>query len=439
MCRFFLPLAACMFKKPSKRSTSPRRARVTTGVTRSHAEATTGLRPFATGSFTTVAKRGLSRSRVVSTEQPIEPPAGPRSKLGPRPAGRSHSQARDIRMTHSTPNVASASQTPSSLPSSLFVGIDVAKNKFDLARSDSGELLVFSNDPRGIDKIVDLLLGAGPAVVVVEATGGLEQAMVDALLDKGLPVALVNPGRVRHFAIGMGIIAKTDRIDASVLMDFGRRGKSRLAKKRSENQVELDALVTCRRQLVKTRTEQGNIRHATRNKTALKSIDTILKALDRELAALDGKIRTLIDSDDDFKHTDRLLQSVPGVGPVLSATLTAELSELGHSDRREISALVGVAPYNSDSGKFRGKRSIFGGRTAVRSVLYMSALTAIRFNPILRDFAARLRRTGKLEKVIIVACMRKLLTLLNAMIRDNLTWSQLAVVRRIAPIGAGAK
>jgi len=335
-------------------------------------------------------------------------------------------------MTHST----SASVDPSSSdPSSfLFVGIDVAKNKFDLARSDTGELLVFPNDAQGIGKIVDLLRAAGPTVVVVEATGGLERALVDALLDAGLPAALVNPGRVRHFAIGMGIIAKTDRIDASVLMEFGRHGKSRLAQKRSENQVELDALITCRRQLTKTRTEQGNIRLATRSKSALKSIDTILKALDRELAALNEKIRKLIDSDDDFKHTDRLLQSVPGVGPVLSATLTAELSELGDSDRREISALVGVAPYNRDSGQYRGKRSIFGGRTAVRSVLYMATLAAMRCNPVLRDFAARLRRTGKVAKVVIVACMRKLLTLLNAMIRDDLQWDQLAVVRRLAPL-----
>jgi transposase len=311
--------------------------------------------------------------------------------------------------------------------------------KFDLARSDTAELLVFPNDPKGISKIVDLLLAAKPAVVVVEATGGLERPLVEALLDAGLPAALVNPGRVRHFAIGRGIIAKTDRIDASVLMDFAQHGKSRLAQKRSENQAELDALIICRRQLTKTHTEQNNIRSATRSKSALKSIDTVLKTLKVELASLDEKIRELIDADDDFKHIDRLLQGVPGVGPVLSATLTAELSELGKADRREISALVGVAPYNRDSGQYRGKRSIFGGRTAVRSVLYMATLAAMRCNPVLKDFAARLRRTGKAPKVIIVACMRKLLTLLNAMIRDDLQWDQLAVVRRITPIGAGAK
>jgi len=321
----------------------------------------------------------------------------------------------------------------------LFVGIDVAKEKLDLARSDTGEWLVFANNKEDVDKIVKLLLAARPTVVVVEATGGFENRLLEALLDAKLPAALVNPGRVRHFAIGRGIIAKTDRIDASVLMDFAQYGKVRLAQKRSENQVQLEALVTCRRQLIKTQTEQSNIRGATRNKSAVDCIDCVLKTIGAQIESLDKKIRELIDADDDFKHTDRLLQSVPGVGPVLSATLTAELSELGDSDRREISALVGVAPYNHDSGKLRGKRSICGGRQAVRSVLYMATLAAIRSNPIIRDFADRLERAGKLKKVKIVACMRKLLTLLNAMIREDITWEQLAVVRRIATAGAGAK
>jgi transposase len=337
-------------------------------------------------------------------------------------------------MTHSTSSVSSSSN-----PSDLFVGIDVAKIKFDLARSDTTQRLEFTNDPKGIKQTVDLLRVAKPVMVVVEATGGLEQPLVTALLDAALPVGLVNPGRVRHFAIGLGIIAKTDRIDAGVLADFARYGKTRLAQKCSENQLELDALVTCRRQLIKTQTEQTNIRSATRNTSALNSIDTVLKTLKAEVASLDEKIRQLIDADDDFKHTDRLLQSVPGVGPVLSATLTAELSELGDSDRRQIGALVGVVPYNRDSGTYRGKRSIFGGRAAVRSVLYMATLTAMRFNPIIKSFAARLYQTGKPAKVVIVACMRKLLTLLNAMIREDLQWDQLAVVRRFTAAGAGAK
>jgi transposase len=327
----------------------------------------------------------------------------------------------------------------SSSSSDLFVGIDVAKDKLDLACSDTGELLVLGNDPAGVQRIVDLLAPLAPKCIVVESTGGMERLLVHALLDAGLPVALVNPTRVRHFAIGMGILAKTDRIDAVVLMDFGRRGKVRFSQKRSENQLELDALVTCRRQLIKTRTEQGNCRRTTHSKTALKAIDAVLSALEHQLASLEQKIRKLIDSDDDFKHMDRLLQTVPGVGQVLSSTLTAELGELGSTDRCKISALVGVAPYNCDSGQFKGKRAIRGGRTAVRSTLYMATLAAIRFNPVIRAFATRLREAGKVAKVRIVACMRKLLTLLNAMIRDDLRWDQLAVVRRLSPIGAGAK
>lgn len=315
--------------------------------------------------------------------------------------------------------------------SPLFVGIDVAKDKLDLARSDSGALLTVANDPQGIARLVEPFQAARPTCIVVESTGGLERPLLEALLDAGLPVALVNPGRVRHFAMGIGILAKTDPIDASVLMKFAQLAEPRLAQKRSANQGELDDLITCRRQLTCARTAQANCRLTTRSKSALKSIDAILKTLDKQIELLDRKIRTLIDSDDDFKHLDRLLQSVPGVGPVLSSTLVGELSELGKTDRREIGALVGVAPFNHDSGKFRGKRSIRGGRTSVRCVLYMAALAAIRFNPVLRNFADRLRKTGKSAKVIIVACMRKLLTLLNAMVRDNLRWNELTVVKTL--------
>ena len=314
----------------------------------------------------------------------------------------------------------------------LFVGIDVAKDKLDLARSDSGELLTVANDPRGIARIVESLKAARPTRIVVESTGGLERPLLEALLDAALPVALVNPARVRHFAIGIGVLAKTDPIDASVLMKFAQLAEPRLAQKCSANQAELDDLITCRRQLTCARTAQANCRLTTRSKSALKSIDAILKTLDKQIELLDRKVRELIDSDDDFKHLDRLLRSVPGVGPVLSSTLVAELSELGNADRREIGALVGVAPFNHDSGKSRGKRAIRGGRTSVRCVLYMAALAAIRFNPVLRDFAGRLRKAGKCAKVIIVACMRKLLTLLNAMVRDNLLWDELTVVKALA-------
>lgn len=308
--------------------------------------------------------------------------------------------------------------------STVFVGIDVAKAKLDLACAGSDDLLTVGNDNDGIARILQMLKGKAVACIVVEATGGLEQPLVQALLEESLPVAVVNPMRVRHFAIGVGILAKSDPIDAKVLAKFARIGEVRLTQKRSENQCELDALVTCRRQLVFTRAQHGNCRLTTRSKAAISSIDAVLKTLDKQIKMLDEKIKKLIDSDDDFKHLDQLLQSVPGVGPTLSATLTAEMHELGQTDRRQISALVGVAPFNRDSGNFRGKRSIRGGRIQVRNVLYMATIAAIRCNPVLQRFAQRLQAAGKAAKVIIVACMRKLLALLNAMIRDSLTWNE---------------
>jgi transposase len=190
-------------------------------------------------------------------------------------------------------------------------------------------------------------------------------------------------------------------------------------------------LLTCRRQLARQKSVQMNCRATTTSKTAIKTIDAVLKTLGREIGKLDKKIRDLIESDDDFDSIDKLLRSVPGVGPVVSATLVAELSELGNTNRRQISALVGVAPYNCDSGARQGTRSIFGGRASVRSMLYMATVTAIRCNPIIRAFAERLQKEGKAKKVQIVACMRKLLALLNAMIRDRLTWDQLNVVKAL--------
>jgi transposase len=311
----------------------------------------------------------------------------------------------------------------------VFVGIDVAKDKLDLARSDCRQLLTVSNDEKGIDQIGKLFKTTVPACIVIEATGGLEQPLVNSLLEQGLPVAVVNPTRVRQLAMGLGILAKTDSIDAFVLREFARLAECRLTKKRSGNQVELDALVTCRRQLIQCRTNQGNCRGTTSNKAALQSIDAVLKALDKQIELLDAKVQKLINSDDDFSQLDRLLQTVPGVGTVLSSTLVAELSELGQTDRKAIGALVGVAPFNNDSGNFKGKRAIRGGRSQVRNVLYMATLSAIRFNPVIKVFADRLTAKGKLAKVVIVACMRKLLTFLNAMIRDNLTWQELSIVK----------
>jgi transposase len=319
-------------------------------------------------------------------------------------------------------------------PSHLFVGIDVSKTTLDLARSDTGELLTVNNDAAGIASLLKSLQDRQrprPRCIVIESTGGLERPLLEALLDAGLPVALVHPGRVRYFAKGLGILAKTDRIDAAVLMRFAQLAEPRLSQKRSANQTELEQLLTCRRQLTLARTAQSNCRLTTTSRKALKSIDAVLEILNRQIDELDTQIASLIDSDDDFKHLDKLLQSVPGVGPVLSATLLGELNELGRTDRRQIGALVGVAPFNADSGTAQGKRSIRGGRAEVRSVLYMATLAARRFNPVIKRFAQRLDAAGKNKKLTIIACMRKLLALLNAMIRENLPWNQLQVVKAL--------
>jgi transposase len=310
--------------------------------------------------------------------------------------------------------------------------IDVAKDKLDLARSDTDAVAVFSNDAAGIDQIVRLMLAARPTTLAIESTGGLERPLMEALLEANLPVALVHPGRVRYFAKGLGILAKTDRIDAGVLVRFAKLAAPRLAEKRSKTEADLRDLTACRRQLVATRTQQSNRRGATVNQAARKSIDAVLAALEKQIAALDKQIRRLIDADDDFRHLDQLLRSVPGVGPALSATLAADLRELGDADRQRVSALAGVAPFPDDSGAVHGKRSIRGGRAQVRNTLYMAALTSMRCNPVIKAFAQRLKSMGKVNKVIIVACMRKLLSLLNAMVRDGLTWNELNVVKNLA-------
>jgi transposase len=313
--------------------------------------------------------------------------------------------------------------------SSIVVGIDVAGNKLDLARSDSNQILTVANDDAGIAAIVELLRPLRPAVIVIEATGGLERPLVQGLLEAQLPAAVVNPGNVRHLALGLGVIAKNDRIDAQVLVEFGRHAKLRLAEKRSKNQAELDALVSCRRQLAGARAQQANRRGATASHAARRSIDSVLKEFGKQIDSLDRQIRKLIESDDDFRDQDRVLRSAPGVGPVVSSTLIGELGELGRIDRQRISALVGVAPYDNDSGPRKGKRFIRGGRAQVRCVLYMAAITAIRCNPVIKAFAKRLQAAGKLPKVVITACMRKLVTFLNAMLRENKTWDQLNVAK----------
>lgn len=312
----------------------------------------------------------------------------------------------------------SVSQTPE-----LYAGIDVSKDKLDLAIEGQAEIILFTNDAAGITQLIQRLEQLRPTLIVVEATGGYERTVLHAALDAALPIARVQAGRVRHFAKASGLLAKNDAIDAHLLAVYARCIQPAVTEKRSENQLELNALLVLRRQLIDARTAHTNQMQAADSAFVKNTLAKLLRQIDDRIKHVDKKIARLIDSDDDLAGKRDLLLSVPGVGAVTAATLAAQLPELGKLDRCQIWALAGLAPYDRDSGKYKGKRSIFGGRAAVRSVLYMAAITAIRCNQVIRTFAQRLQKAGKQPKVVITACMRKLLTMLNALARDKINWS----------------
>jgi transposase len=280
-----------------------------------------------------------------------------------------------------------------------------------------------SADPKGLERLRECLQPTGRCLVVVEATGGYERRLVAELIDAGHDVARVNPRQVRDFARSLGQLAKTDRIDARVLALFAEKVQPRPCEKVPENQAQLDALLTRRRQLVQMKASEQVRLHQAEMREVRKSVSHMLDELRAEIDDIDGQIAQLIDDHDDWSARVQQLATVPGVGPVTSRTLVAELPELGQLDRQKIAALVGVAPINRDSGAFRGRRCISGGRAQVRTTLYMAALTARRCNPVIRAFADRLKKAGKAPKVILTACMRKLLIILNTMARDNTNWN----------------
>lgn len=306
--------------------------------------------------------------------------------------------------------------------SNVFVGIDVAKHSFDVAVLPSQQSASLAYDEAGLRQLLEFLSPRGSCFVVLEATGGLERRLAGELIEAGHQVAVVNPRQVRDFARGRGQLAKTDRLDALVLARFAQQVQPRLTEKASEKQAELAALVTRRRQLQAMAVAESNRRDLASTQ-ARRSLDQHLAWLRKEVARIDAAIARLIASDEHWRGQAERLQSVPGVGPTTSAMLVAELPELGNINRREISALVGLAPFNHDSGRLRGKRSIWGGRANVRSALYMAALTAWRCNPLIRAFADRLQRAGKPFKVILTACMRKLLIILNVLAKNRQLWS----------------
>ncbi len=303
-----------------------------------------------------------------------------------------------------------------------FFGIDVSKTALDLAQWGKKEVVRYENDATGIAAMVAMLLAeTAVTLIVVEASGGFEKAMVTELAAVSLPIVVVNPTRVRNFARAKGQLAKTDQIDARVIADFGQTIRPEVRPLRTTDQQLIKALVTRRRQLINMQTAEKN-RRTSINPDLLPGLEKHLAWLKSELAEIEQEINHWIDKNVQWRETRKRMESVPCVGAVTSFTLLAELPELGTLSRQKIAALVGLAPFNRDSGRFRGRRHIFGGRSDVRSVLYMAALSGIRHNPALKAFYERLIARGKLFKVAITACMRKLLTILNAIVRDGSTW-----------------
>ncbi len=302
--------------------------------------------------------------------------------------------------------------------SETYVGIDVSKDRLDVAVLGNEGVWQVDNTPNGIAKLVQQMENLQPELIVVEATGGYQRGVVEALFLAGLPVAVVNPARVRQFARACGLLAKTDKLDAQVLAVFGQRVQPKLYEGKSEAEKQLSALLVRRKQVEEMlKAEQNRLR--TVSSSLRGSVERIITILKEEKKRLDEQIRELMIEQKAWQAQTQILTSAPGVGPVTTATLLAELPELGKMDRKKIAALVGVAPMNYDSGKKRGYRKTKGGRTDVRSVLYMSTLVATRYNPVIRTQYQHLLKRGKEKKVALTACMRKFLTILNAMMRDQ--------------------
>lgn len=304
----------------------------------------------------------------------------------------------------------------------VFVGIDVSKKELEVAERPTGQHAVFSNDESGVASMVAFVMSFSPSLIILEATGGLEIRAVGALAVKGCPVVVVNPRQVRDFAKATGRLAKTDSIDAQVLAHFAEAVRPDVRPLKGAEAQMLDAMSTRRRQLVEMLTAEKNRLFAS-PLCVREDIEVSIRWLESRLSKLNEDIDQFIKGSPLWREKDNILQSAPGVGPVLSMTILSDLPELGTLNRKEIAALVGVAPLNRDSGMFKGRRSIWGGRSCVRSVLYMGALSAIRFNPVIKKFYERLKEAGKCHKVAITACMRKLLVILNAMVRQSRCWS----------------
>jgi transposase len=305
----------------------------------------------------------------------------------------------------------------------LYVGVDVAKRGLEVALLGAElDRLSVANEPEGHARIVEECRGRNVVAIVLEATGGYERALVAELAAASLPVVVVNPRQVRDFARATGQLAKTDAIDAAVLAQFGKAIKPEIRPIPDEKTRELQEKLARRRQLVTMRVaEEHRCRQAT-SKSVIQSIQTVLDVICRQIEQIDQDLDDVIRQTPIWRDRESLLRSVPGIGPSVARTLIAELPELGRCSRGELAALVGVAPRNRDSGTFRGRRTIGGGRATVRHALYMATIVGIRYNPAIHHHYQHLCKAGKAKKLAIVACMRKLLVILNAMLRDQETW-----------------
>lgn len=306
----------------------------------------------------------------------------------------------------------------------VFVGIDLSKARLDVASCGSEEQeWSVRHDAQGISRLCERLQALSPTLIVLEATGGLEVDVSSALASCGLPVVVINPRQVKDFGRALGRLAKTDQIDARLLAEFAQKIRPAVRPLPKEEQRELDALMMRRRQVVEMISAEKNRLQQTGAAAIAQEIREHIAYLEQRLEKLGAELRERIEQSQTWRAKDLLLRSVPGVGAVLSHTILAALPELGTLERRKIAALVGVAPFNRDSGKMRGRRVIWGGRSEVRHILYLAALSASRFNPVIRAFYEQLVARGKLKKVALVACMRKLLTMLNSILKHQQPWA----------------
>jgi transposase len=303
------------------------------------------------------------------------------------------------------------------------VGLDVSKDRLDFAVYETGAHFDVANKPKLFPDIIAQLRKLQPKLIVLEPSGGYEQELLFALLTNGLPASLVNARQVHSFGVAVGHLAKTDRIDAALLARFAKTVQPAISEKTSQAQIILAELVHRRHAMMEMITAEKNRLQVARTRLTKEHVRKHIEWLQSQLKGLDRELKELIDSEQTWSELAALLESVPGIGPVASTTLLALLPELGRLNRKQVAALAGVAPFNHDSGKKQGQRHIWGGRAAVRTALYMCVVSGLRCNPVIKAFYARLTEKGKPAKVAIVACIRKLLIILNTLVRTKNTWN----------------